>query len=267
MEEAKIRVLEFVVLGKGSRWSKKELAAATKIDPKIAQFSAWMSARRLRIDGIALAGYDPITKGLHAQWERFSVRKGVLFRRYWSNGDRADSWQVVLPVCYREEAMESAHQSVSGGHMGVRKTQSKLAMRAYLVGWTVDVREYCKRCNKCARYHRGGVKKPGMLQTMCVGAPWERVAIDFTGPRLVSSMGNKFIIMVMDHFTKFGFAFLVRNHEAPTVAKYLVERVFLIYGVPLQLLSDRGAEFEGNIFGQLRINLLPTMHWRECIGL
>jgi len=129
VEEAKVRVLEFGVLREGSRWSKKELAAATEIDPEIAQFSAWMSARKLPMDGNELAGYDPVTKGLQAQWERFSVREGVLYRRYWNNGDQADSWQVVLPVCYRE-AMESAHQSVSGGHMGVWKTQSKLAMRA-----------------------------------------------------------------------------------------------------------------------------------------
>jgi len=86
---------------------------------------------------------------------------------------------------------------------------------------------------------------------MCVGAPWERVAIDITGPHSVSSRGNKFIIMVIDHFTKFGLAFPVRNHEALTVAKYLVERVFLTYGVPLQLFSDRGAEFEGSIFKEM----------------
>jgi len=241
----------FGVLGEGSRWSKKELAAATEIDPEIAQFAAWMSARRLPIDGNELAGYDLITKGLHPQWERFSVREGVLYRRFWGNGDRANSWQVVLPVSYWEEAMGSAHQSVSGGHMGVRKTQSKLAMRAYWVGWTVDILEYCKRCDKCARYHRGGVKRQGLLQSMGVGAPWERVAIDITGPHPVSSKGNKFIITVIDHFTKFGFAFPVRNHEAPTVAKYLVKRVFLTYGVPLQLLSDRGAVFEGNIFREM----------------
>jgi len=147
--------------------------------------------------------------------------------------------------------MESAHQSVGRGHMGVRKTQSKLAMKAYWVGWTVDVREFCKRCDKCAQYHRGGVEKQGRLQTMCVGAPWERMAIDITGPHPVSSKGKKFIITVKDHFTKFGFAFPVRNHEAPTVAKYLVERVFLTYEVPLQLLSDRGAELKGNIFREL----------------
>jgi len=90
-----------------------------------------------------------------------------------------------------------------------------------------------------------------MLQTMCVGAPWGRMAIDITGPHPVSSKGNKFIITVIDPFTKFGFAFPVQNHEAPTVAKYLVEWVFLIHGVTLQLLSDTGAEFEGNIFPEM----------------
>jgi len=67
-------------------------------------------------------------------------------------------------------------------------------------------------------------------------------------PHPVSNKGNKFIFTVLDHFTKYGFAFPERNHEARTVAKGLVERVFLIHEVPIQLLSDRGAEFKGSIF-------------------
>jgi len=86
---------------------------------------------------------------------------------------------------------------------------------------------------------------------MCVGEPWDRMAIDITGPHPVPSKGNKFIITIIDHFTKFEFTFPVRAHDATTVAKYLVERVFWTYGVPLQLLSDRGAEFEGSIFREV----------------
>jgi len=82
---------------------------------------------------------------------------------------------------------------------------------------------------------------------MSVGAPWERVAIDITGPHPQSTKGNKFMITVLDHFTKYAFAFPVRSQDAITVAKYLVEWVFLVYGVPTQLLSDRGAEFEGSV--------------------
>jgi len=86
---------------------------------------------------------------------------------------------------------------------------------------------------------------------MCVGAFWEKLAIDITGPHPLFKKGNKFIITIIEHFTKYGLAFPVKNHEAKTVAKYLVEKVFLIYGVPMQLLLDRGAEFEGMIFKEI----------------
>jgi len=135
--------------------------------------------------------------------------------------------------------------------MGVKKTQTKVAKRAYWVGWTRDVRDFCRRCDACAKYHHGTVKKQGELQNMCVGAPWERVAIDVMGPHPQSSKGNKFMVTVLDHFTKYAFAFPVRSHDAVTVAKHLVERKFLVYGVPVQLLSDRGAEFEGSLMTEV----------------
>jgi len=138
--------------------------------------------------------------------------------------------------------MRTAHASVTGGHMGVKKNQVKVAKQAYWVGWSKPVRDFCRNCDVCAKYHRGATKKQGELQNMWVGAPWERVAIDITGPHPQSTKGNKFMITVLDHFTKYAFAFPVRSHDTITVAKYLVERVFLVYGVPTQLLSDRGAE-------------------------
>jgi len=59
------------------------------------------------------------------------------------------------------------------------------------------------------------------------------------------------MVTVLDHFTKFAFAFPVRAHDTVTVGKHLVERVFLVYGVPLRLLSDRGAEFEGSLMTEV----------------
>jgi len=78
-----------------------------------------------------------------------------------------------------------------------------------------------------------------------------KVAIDVTGPHPQSSKGNEFMVTILDHFTKYAFAFPVRAHDAITVAKHLVERVFLMYIVPLQLLSDRGAEFEGSLLTEV----------------
>jgi len=59
------------------------------------------------------------------------------------------------------------------------------------------------------------------------------------------------MVTVLDHFTKYAFAFPVRSHDAITVARHLVECVFLVYGVPNQLLSDRGGEFEGSVMTEV----------------
>jgi len=247
---SEVRVIEFQEIIR-TRWTRRELTEATKNDEEIAFFYDELLGSSLHMSESRLAGASAVTKALLAQGERYKIIDGIMYRRWWDEEESGKGRQIVLPIHYREEAMRSAHASISGGHMGVKKTQDKIAMSVYWIGWQRDVRKYCLKCDACARYHRGGAKKRGELQAMCVGAPWERLAIDITGPHPLSGKGNKFIITVIDHFTKYAFAFPVRNHEARTVAKYLVERIFLVYGVPLQLLSDRGAEFEGHMFKEI----------------
>ena len=60
----------------------------------------------------------------------------------------------------------------------------------------------------------------------------------------------------MDHFSKWAEAIPVPNHTAPTVARALMSYVFTKYGAPKQLLSDRGPEFESELFSEL-------MRWME----
>jgi len=127
-DDNRIRLTNFGVHEDASRWNKKEMAEATRTDPELAMFAAWFSERRFPLDCNQLAEFDSVSKSLHAQWERFSLREGMLYRQHWDNSGNKDMWQIVVPVRYRQEAMYSAHQSVSGGHMGVKKTQLKLAM-------------------------------------------------------------------------------------------------------------------------------------------
>jgi len=239
MSTVVVHALTFATIEEGDRWSKTKISAATEKDQELSLFAGWLKESLLPLSSDELAQYDPITKSLHAQWEKFNLKERVIYRPYWEECKEEDTWQLVSPSVYREEIMQTAHASVTGGHMGVKKTQTKVTKCAYWVGWTRNVRDFCRRCDVCAKYHRGTVKKQGELQNMCEGAPWERVAIDVTGPHPQSSKGNKFMVTMLDHFTKYAFAFPVCAHDAVTVAKHLVERVFLVYKLPLQLLSDR----------------------------
>jgi len=101
------------------------IAAASDNDTELFLFAGWLKKDLLPIDSDELARHDPITKGLHAQWERFKLIEGVIYRRYWEGREEDDTWQLVSPVDYREEIMQTAHAFVTGGHMGEIKRRSR----------------------------------------------------------------------------------------------------------------------------------------------
>ena len=86
---------------------------------------------------------------------------------------------------------------------------------------------------------------------MVVGMPWERLGVDITGPHPKSKNGFTYILTITDYFTKWADAFPIRNQEASTVAKVLVDRVFSYMGMPLQILTDQGRNFESELFNDL----------------
>lgn len=140
--------------------------------------------------------------------------------------------------------------------MGRQRTAAAVQSRAYWPTWSSDLDLFMRSCHPCAMYHRGAPPRTKHMQTPMVGEPWERISIDITGPHPRSSRGNQFILTAVDHFSKWAEAIPLRNHTAPTVARALVVHVFSRFGTPMQILSDRGPEFESELFNQL-------MEWLE----
>jgi transposase InsO family protein len=159
-----------------------------------------------------------------------------------------------------------AHEGMTGGHLGRTKTEGQVQLRAYWPSWTSDVRNVVRKCQNCARYHRGKPPRQAALRPFVAGEAFELISIDVTGPHPVSKKGNRFIVTVVDSFSKWAEAFPVRNHNAETIARLLVDRVFATFGIPKQILSDRGPEFESTLFAALcklmRIDKIRTTAYK-----
>ena len=67
--------------------------------------------------------------------------------------------------------------------------------------------------------------------------------MDFLGPLPETADGHKYILVVNDYATRYCLAFPTKTAKAPEVAKILVRNVFLEYGPPSVILSDRGRHF------------------------
>ena len=229
-------------------WSSAEVASAQQADRDIGVIYTMMSLKAAKPPWEAVAVNSATCKSLWHQWERLVMRDEVLYRQFYSCDGLPSFLQLVVPYKYRDKFIRLAHEGMTGGHLGRRRTEAQVKNRFYWPGWTDDVRRFLRRCRPCSRYHSGPPPKLAEMQPMLVGEPFERVLVNITGPHRRSAKVHVFMVTVMDHFSKWAEAIPLRNHTAPTVAQVLMTHVFSRFGMPLQLLTDRGPEFESELF-------------------
>ena len=78
------------------------------------------------------------------------------------------------------------------------------------------------------------------------GVLLERVHIDLMGPFVESNKGNRYIVMIIDKFTKWLECYPLPDQEAETVATSFIEGFISRLGCPLQIHSGRN--FESRLF-------------------
>ena len=191
------------------------------------------------------------TKSYLAQWELMSMVNGVLYRRFIDAEGRTKKLQLITPAVLGPELIRLCRTGITGGHIGFRKTVAQVVRRAYWTGYRSDDQRFCRFCQDCTKYHRGAPPRNGPLQSMTVGMPMERWAIDLTGPHTRSRHRKVYILTAIDCFTRFFEAVAIPNKEVTTVALALVENAFCRYGLPSQLLSDQGKEFDNFLLQEL----------------
>ena len=232
-------------------WDATQMAEAQRTDVEIGTFMSIFTSQDTPLTWDELIREDRLTKTYHQQWASMTLVGGVLYRRFETADGLKEKLQLVVPISARQELMKGCHTGSTGGHLGIKRTRTQVQQRGYWVGWSSDVAKFCAACEECSCFHRGKPQRKGHLQNMLVGEPLERLAIDITGPHPKSRAGHVFILTVLDPFTKWAEAIPIRNHEAVTVARVLTDQVFSRIGVPLQILSDRGAEFESSLVAEL----------------
>ncbi|UYV62799.1 K02A2.6-like [Cordylochernes scorpioides] len=235
----------------GDEWTPASCRASQQQDLNIGPILELKENGNLRPSWEIISDKSPALKALWAQWDSLRVENGLL-KRVWESADgRSTKMQLVVPKVKIPCVLREVHSGASGSHFGVTKTLRKVRERFYWVYCREDVENWCRRCTTCAASKGPQTRSRGKMREYNVGAPFERIAIDVAGPFPVTEDGNKYLLVAMDYFTKWPEVYAIPNQEAATVARVLVDNLICRFGVPLELHSDQGRNFESEIFREL----------------
>uniref|UniRef100_A0A8C7VPF1 Integrase catalytic domain-containing protein n=1 Tax=Oncorhynchus mykiss TaxID=8022 RepID=A0A8C7VPF1_ONCMY len=112
-----------------------------------------------------------------------------------------------------------------------------------------DVSAFTTTCTVCAQNKTPTQAPSGLLQPLPVPhRPWSHISLDFiTG--LPSSDGNTVILKVVDRFSKAAhFLPLAKLPSAKETAQLMVQHVFRIHGLPVDMVSDRVPQFSSQLW-------------------
>ena len=139
-------------------------------------------------------------------------------------------------------------------------------------GLRKDIGSYLKNCNGCQRLQKGRKKafNAGKIQTFSKTKPFELVSIDICGPLPQTSNGNRYIVSIIDKFTRFCLLVPVPNIKTMTIIK-AYQRWLNLFGAPANLLSDNGTQFTAEIFKTFNEihdthQRFATPYYPECNG-
>ena len=189
--------------------------------------------------------------------ECYYAKSGILMRKWRPPESPAnEEWrvihQVIVPPCYRNDILMMAHDIPLAGHLGIRKTQSRILQHFYWPKLHKDVVDFCKTCHTCQIIGKSqpAVKPAPLIPIPAFDEPFTRVLVDCVGPLPTTKSGYRFLLTIMDLSTRFPEAIPLKKITAQTVVEALVQ-FFTRYGLPKEIQSDQGSNFMSGIFKQV----------------
>ena len=219
--------------------SKETYARLQHADPELLQ---WIKAYK---------GDNTVPEtDLHPLFTRMGLRHNVLYLQVAGRKGFMDkgAYRVIVPTTLRHRFLKEAHDSLIGGHGGFFKTAERLKAVYWWPNMDHDIEKHVSQCTVCQRAtNKGRLPNAPLHPIPLARKPNDRVHIDLMGPLEDEDEHKKYICVMTDAFTKIVRLSIVASKTAEEVGKSILDNWVFIYGVPKEVITDQGLEFNNTL--------------------
>ena len=176
---------------------------------------------------------------------------------------------LCITACLRKDLITRLNNH--NLHIGSNLSTHKLLERYYWPEIWKDAKEICSKCDICMRARKATNVRKGEIASLPVTRHMEDIQVDHTRVLLLTKDGNKYILMIIDCFTKFVKLYPVELMESEEVINCSLDW-FAAFGVVRTIIPDNGSSFISkltekmtNMFKVKKILTASHSHWEVIL--
>ena len=136
------------------------------------------------------------------------------------------------------------------GHLGVDRVVSLARERFYWPDMRQDIANFISWRCQCLKQKPSHHTPHEPLQPIATSVLFEVISINYLHLER-SSGGYKYVLVVVDHFTRYVQAYATRTSQVKRAANLLYNDFILCFEFPSKIHHDQGREFENELFHHL----------------
>ena len=171
---------------------------------------------------------------------RFIIQDHLIYYKY-------EQREVpYVPATLRQRLLYEYHAGTCAAHLGSKKVLSALKRKYFWPSMKNDVFTYVHGCIPCLRRKGRPIHQDGRVP-LPKGEPFQVVASDIFGPLPTTRRGSRYVLVFIDHFTKWPVLVPAAQVTAEHFVKYFHDYWITMFGCPNRLLTDGGPQFVADI--------------------
>ena len=157
--------------------------------------------------------------------------------------------KIWIPKENVKEFLIHTHKSLC--HAGVKKIINYVSQKFDMNSKQEIIQNIIQSCEECQKRKTLTVRTKETIIKQDLPEIFETILVDFCGPLKTTIHGKRYIIAIMDQYSRYISLHAVARQDERTTADIIRNKWILRFGAPRTIRCDRGKTFESNLIVEL----------------